>query len=170
MECIDESENYIMIKDQKENFPEKPSFRLINPLKSNSGKVSKHILGHINQIISQNTNVKQWENSTLVRVQFKAIINKQQCFFSVFEVGEFYISISLDLYEKALNFPKEITPTADIDLRIMTQSTENILFHGGESFIKRESNENFNVPMGCFDGADECKLVGTYILSQLNTV
>ena len=64
LECIDESEDYLMIKDQKENFPEKPSSRLINP----SGKVSKHILGHINQIISQNTNVKQWKNSTLVTV------------------------------------------------------------------------------------------------------
>ena len=44
------------------------------------------------------------------------------------------------------------------------------MFHGSEPFIKREDNENFDVPMGYFDGAEVCKLIGTYILSQLNTV
>ena len=45
-----------------------------------------------------------------------------------------------------------------------------LLFHGSEPFIKREGNENLDVPMRCFDEAEVCELVGTYILSQLNTV
>ena len=49
-------------------------------------------------------------------------------------------------------------------------SRKNQLFHGSEPVIKREDSENFDVPMGCFDGAEVCELVGTYILSQLNTV
>ena len=44
------------------------------------------------------------------------------------------------------------------------------MLYGSESFIKREGNENFDVSMECFDGAEMCELVGTYILSQLNTV
>ena len=52
----------------------------------------------------------------------------------------------------------------------MIYSRKTLLFHSSESFIKREDNENFDVPMGYFDGAEECELVGTYILSQLNTV
>ena len=36
--------------------------------------------------------------------------------------------------------------------------------------IKREGNENFDVPMGCFDAAEVCELVATYMLRQLNTV
>ena len=49
-------------------------------------------------------------------------------------------------------------------------SRKNLLFHDSEPFIKREDNENFNVPMGYFDGVEVCGLVGTYILSHLNTV
>ena len=82
----------------------------------------------------------------------------------------FYPSISLDLYEKALNFAKQITPIAYSHLRIMMHSRKTLLFHGSEPFIKREGNENFSVPMGCFDEAEVCELVGIYILSQLNTV
>ena len=68
MECMDESEAHITIKDHKKNFPEKPNFRLINPSKSDIGKVSERIFDQINQNISQNTNVDQWENSALVIV------------------------------------------------------------------------------------------------------
>lgn len=31
----------------------------------------------------------------------------------------------------------------------------------------KEGNENFDVPKGCFDGAEVCELVSTYILNQL---
>ena len=95
---------------------------------------------------------------------------KPQYTFSVFNIKSFYISISLNLYEKALNFAKQITPIADSDLRIMRHSRKTLLFHGSKSFIKREVNENFDVPMGCFDGEKVCELVGTYIFSQLNIV
>ena len=49
-------------------------------------------------------------------------------------------------------------------------SRKTPLFHGSEPFIKREDNENFHVPMGYFDGAEVCELVGPYRLTQLNTV
>ena len=52
----------------------------------------------------------------------------------------------------------------------MRHSRKTLLFHGSKSFIKREGNENFDVPMGCFDGEKVCELVGTYIFSQLNIV
>ena len=70
MECMDESEADKTIKDHKENFPGNPNFRLINPSESDMGKVSKCILDQINQNISQNTNINQWENSASVIVGF----------------------------------------------------------------------------------------------------
>ena len=115
MESMDESETHITIKDHKEDFPEKPNFRLINPSKSDIGKVSKRIFDQINQNISQNTNVNQWKNSTSVIDWFKAIDNKPQYTFSVFDIESFYRSILLDLFEKALNFAKQITPIPDSD-------------------------------------------------------
>ena len=93
--------------------------------------------------------------------------NKRSLFF---DIESFYRPISLHLFEKVLNFAKRITPIGDSDLRIMMHSRKNLLFHDREPFIKREDNENFNVPMGYFDGVEVCGLVGTYILSHLNTV
>ena len=54
-----ESEAYITVKDLKENFPHKPSFRLINPSKSELGKVSKRVLDNINKYIIEHTKVNQ---------------------------------------------------------------------------------------------------------------
>ena len=82
----------------------------------------------------------------------------------------FYPSISLDLYEKALNFVIQITPITESDLRIMMDFRKTLLFHGSEPFTKREDSENFDVPMGCFDGAEVCVLGGNYVVSQLNIV
>ena len=42
-----ENESYITIKDHKEHFPNKISFRLVNPSKSDIGKISKSILDKI---------------------------------------------------------------------------------------------------------------------------
>ena len=55
-------------------------------------------------------------------------------------------------------------------MRIIVHSRKTLLFHGSEPFLKRGGNENFDVPMGCFDEVEVCELVGTYILSQSNTV
>ena len=41
---LDENEAYVTIKDHKEGFPNKISCRLINPSKTNVGKISKQIL------------------------------------------------------------------------------------------------------------------------------
>ena len=48
---MQESESYIIIKDHEEDFPQKISCRLINPSKSDIGKISKHILEITNQQI-----------------------------------------------------------------------------------------------------------------------
>ena len=68
LERMEESEAYITVKDHKENFPHKPSFRLINPSKSELGKVSKRILDNINKYIIEHTKVNQWKNSASVMV------------------------------------------------------------------------------------------------------
>ena len=42
-----------------------------------------------------------------------------------------------------------------------------LLFHENTPWVKKEGNKDFDIPMGCFDGAEVCKLVGTYILNHL---
>ena len=86
---------------------------------------------------------------------FKAIKNKQQCTFTVFDIESFYPSISSDLFNKALKFAKEIIPIADRDLKIMMHSRKTLLFHENEPWVKQKGDKNFDVSMGCLDGAEK---------------
>ena len=56
-----ETEAYITIKDQKEGFPNNLSFRLLNPSKSDIGKISKNILDRINKSLIAFTHANQWK-------------------------------------------------------------------------------------------------------------
>ena len=66
MERMEESEAYIIVKDHKKNFLQNPSFRLINPSKSELGKASKRILDNINKYIIEHKKINQWKNSASV--------------------------------------------------------------------------------------------------------
>ena len=48
IECMKKCKAFISLKDHKENFENNPKCRLINPAKSDSGKISKLILDKIN--------------------------------------------------------------------------------------------------------------------------
>ena len=91
---MQESESYITIKDHKEDFPNKLSCRLINPSKSDIGKVSKQILDKINSNIRASTEINQWQNSKSVIDWFVNIRNKNKTTFFQFDIESFYPSIS----------------------------------------------------------------------------
>ena len=46
-------------------------------------------------------------------------------------------------------------------------SRKTLLFWQNSSWVKKEGDEDFDIPMGCYDGAGICKLVGIYILNKL---
>ena len=39
-----------------------------------------------------------------------------------------------------------------------------------EPWMKRNREEEFDVPMGCHDGAEICELVGTFILNKISPI
>ena len=45
-----------------------------------------------------------------------------------------------------------------------------LLINNKEPWLKKSGNEEFDVPMECFDGAEVWELVGVYILHLLRTV
>ena len=47
---------------------------------------------------------------------------------------------------------------------------KTLLFNNKEPWLKKIGDEEFDVPMRCFDGAEVCKLVGVNILHLLITV
>ena len=56
---MQETEAFITVKDHKEGFPHTLSFRLIDPSKSDIGKISKSILDKTNKAIVSKTSVNQ---------------------------------------------------------------------------------------------------------------
>ena len=60
---LQENESCITIKDHKDDFPHKISCRLINPSKSNFGKISKVIMDKINTKLLDVYKVNQWRNT-----------------------------------------------------------------------------------------------------------
>ena len=47
---------------------------------------------------------------------------------------------------------------------------KTLLFQNSEPWVKKRGNENFNVPMSCYDGAKLCELVGSFILNKLTSI
>ena len=59
-----ELEAFNLVKHHKEGFPNSPSFRLINPPKSEIGKTSKPNLDNIKKSLLLKTKLNQWENNS----------------------------------------------------------------------------------------------------------
>ena len=66
IQILDDNDAYIFIKDHKEGFPDKISCRLINPSKTDIGKISKQILDKVNTSILEKIKVNQWKNTSSV--------------------------------------------------------------------------------------------------------
>ena len=63
VECYSNQHAYITLKDHKENFRNNTKWRLINPSKSEVGRVSKKYLNDIIADESRKTEVNQWRNT-----------------------------------------------------------------------------------------------------------
>ena len=88
IEKMQKSECYVTVK-HKEDFPHKIC-QLINPSKSDIGKLSKIILDKINSDVLSSVQVNQWKNSQAVVEWFKNIRNKNNASFIVFDIKSFY--------------------------------------------------------------------------------
>ena len=56
---MQQTEAYIIRKDHQKSFLNNPTFKLINPSKSDTGRISKKIIEKINQRIIQETKFNQ---------------------------------------------------------------------------------------------------------------
>ena len=100
-------EAFITLKDQKENFVNKPTCRLINPSKPEIGRISKQVLKKINRNLISIKKVNQWKNTSSVLQWFDRLANKSELAFICFDVVEFYPSISEALLIRALDLANE---------------------------------------------------------------
>ena len=167
---MEETEAYITVKDHKDEFPNKIPYRLINLSKPYLGKISKVILDKINQSIVKSTLINQWKNTQAVLNWFDKIENKNKVAFIQFDIESFYSSITQNLLDKSIQYATEITTISNEELDIIMQSRKTLLFHNQEPWVKRDGDEDFDVPIGCCDGAEICELIGSYLLYQLSNI
>ena len=160
---------FITLKDHKESFQSHPKCRLINPAKSELGKISKAHLDKINSALRLSTGFNQWRNTSAVLNWFKSIPNKANCKFLKFDVVEFYPSISEKLLNDALSFARTMVEIDEDTLKIITHARMSLLFCEGNPWVKK-SGAQFDVTMGSFDGAEVCELVGIFLLHQLSSI
>ena len=114
-------------------------------------------------------NIPKWENTSDAISWFKNINNKKKSSLLNFDEENFYPSISVKRLIDAINFAKSSANITERDLSIIMQSRITLLFQNSEPWVKKFGNENFDVPMGCYNGAEICELVDSFILNKLTT-
>ena len=68
------------------------------------------------------------------------------------------------MFNEVLHFVKTKVDITNQEMSIIMQSRNTLLFNKNQSSAKKSGNEEFDVPMGCFDGAELCEIIGIYIL------
>ena len=159
-------ECFITIKDHKSNFPSKVDYRLINPARSQIGKIAKDILQRIISEVKVKTGLNQWNSSNEAIEWFKTIDNNANTTFFQFDIDNFYPSITYELFLKAIEWAKKFTYIADSSVDIILHASKSILWHKGEPWVKKHY-PNFDVTQGSYHGAQMSDLAGLYLLSLL---
>ena len=122
---------FITAKDHKNDFKNAPSFRLLNPTKGEIGKIAKQILSRISNTIRGRSELKQMKNVYSVIDWFKTLDNKESLSFTIFDVVNYYPSITQELYEKAIAWAKTFEDISDEEVNILIQSKKTILYSNG---------------------------------------
>ena len=96
-EQIAKQQAFITPKDHKDNLANHPTCRLINPAKSELGKVIKQILHNINSKIKKITKLNERKNTSDVINWFTNLPDMQKHSFASFDIDSFYPSITKSL-------------------------------------------------------------------------
>ena len=166
VEVMQETEACITIKDHMDEYPNKIPCRLINLSKSNIGKINKAILDTINKNVVRSTEINHWRDTSNGLYWYGNYIDKNKAWFVKFDNQNFYPSIIFDLLYNSIQFAKEVTTVSDNDMRIIMQSIKTLLFNEKKPWVKRCGD----VPMRCYDGAEVCELVVSYLLDKVSNI
>ena len=166
VDILQKNECFVSFKDHKPGFPGRIETRLINPSKSNIGKISKQILQRINSNLRVKTDLNQWQSSDQVVSWFKNIQNKEKYTFLKLDIVSFYSSISEELLDQAISWAKTLVQITNEEVKIIKHSRKSFLFHKNECWIKKD-NKDHDVTMGSNDGAEVSEIVGLFLLNGL---
>ena len=159
-------DSFVTVKDTKPGFRSNPQCRLLNPTKPELGRVSKKMLDKINSELRSKTNLRQWRRTQETRDWFINLKQKHTMTFIKFDVEAMYPSISEELLAKALQWATTLVDVTAEQVEVINATKKALLYSEGQPWTKK-GEENFDVPMGSFDGAEVCELVGLHLLHLL---
>ena len=165
VEPIAKKNAYVTLKDHKENFPNVVKCRLINPAKSNIGKISQQLLKGINSQIREHLNLQQWRSTADTLNWFKNLKNKTRLKFIQLDIVDFYPSITEELFKAALQFAGDTVNITTEEYEILLNARQSLLFHNDT--VWKKVTGLFDVTIGSYDGCELCELVGLYVLHKL---
>ena len=113
------------------------------------------------------TKINQWRNTVSAIKWFNSLKDKHLMKFVMFDIKDFYPSITQDLLNKALNFASEYVYISKSDIDVIRHGRKSFLFDGSHTWIKKQGGL-FDASMGAYDGAEMYELVGTYMLNLLS--
>ena len=85
----------------------------------------------------------------------------------MFDIKDFYPSITQDLLNKALNLASEYICISKCDIDVVHLAKKSLLFDGSHTWIKKHGGL-FDVPIGAYEGAEVCELMCTCMLDLLS--
>ena len=116
LDCLTKSNAFISLKYHKSNFSSNPKCRLINPAKSEIGKLINTFLKNSSKVRDL-SRVNQWQETSTVKNWFKNINDKKKCIFTQFDFEELYPSKELLL--KAIMYAKTLVNISDVEIKII---------------------------------------------------
>ena len=112
---------------------------LLNPCKSELGKISKCILEEVNNTVKTTLNFNQWKNTNEVVDWFINIYNKHQCTFIQLDIKDVYPSITEEILEKSLEFAKQYVDITEKNTQLIKHCRKSLLFLNDEPWKKKNT-------------------------------
>ena len=69
-----------------------------------------------------------------------------------------------------MDFAKSMQNISDNDFNIITTARKTPLFHHEQPWMKKNEEEEFDVQIGCHDGAEIWEVIGTFILNKISPI
>ena len=117
-------------------------------------------MDRINTSLRNLIKANQWKDNSEVIEWFKNIGNKEKHKFILFDIKDFYPTITKDLLTKCLKFAEEKVQISDDDKKIIYHARKSLLFNEGGTWMKKDGLSY--VTMGAYDGAEYVNLLGLF--------
>jgi hypothetical protein len=154
------------LKDHKSEWERTCPIRLINPCKSDLGKMSKKCLDRILGVLRKKfEHLNQFRSTDDALKWFRKNSEKASGILT-FDIEAFYPSISEKILTNALDWAESVIGFEEYERGVIVAARDTVLIHQNSVWAKK-GNSLFDVTMGCPDGAEIAELVGLYLLNEM---